>query len=320
MSTWRDYFVGLKGKKKVFKATIRAKQKSEAAPHLDALGVYLQKIGKFSLLNPEEELDLGHKVVAGDEHAKRRFIEANLRLVVNIAKGYDHGGMPLLDLIQEGNIGLIKSLGPGKWDPNRGMKFSIYAKFWIRKFILLAFHEQDKTIRSPENVKKDIQRIYTFCSKFIMDHGSYPEVEVIAQALFPIDKEAIVRNISKKIGHPISPDDTKVDAAVSRKEKEAVGKVRRLLQRDKEALEVSLEDSWDESGPDRSDTFKDDKAQSALTTLILAERSQKIEEVLKRLRPRYRLVLELHYGLKDGTERTFSEIVGSPGTELEFAL
>jgi len=273
VSLLRDCFVGLVDKKKSSKYTA-AESKLRSG---DLLGVYLEKIGEFPLLTAEEEVALGRKIEDGDEDAKRRFVEANLRLVVWNAKGYENRGVPLLDLIQEGNFGLMEALNPGRWDYRLG-PFATYAKSWIRKYIILAVHNQSRVVRSPEDVNEDIERLNKFCSKFLVENGRFPSVEEIASGLFPGNEE------------------------------QGILRVRLLMRTEKQGGNLSLDLQRTNKGSSIADMLGDDKAQSALSALILQERTEKMNDALQKLDPRDRVVLELHYGLKDGQERTLKEI------------
>ena len=166
----------------------------------DPVRMYLKEIGKVSLLTADEEIELAKRMEQGDEEAKKRLAEANLRLVVSIAKRYVGRGMLFLDLIQEGNLGLIKAVE--KFDYRKGYKFSTYATWWIRQAITRAIADQARTIRIPIHMIETINRINKIIRKHLQEEGKEPDIETIAQevGLTP-DK---VKNVIKITKEPIS--------------------------------------------------------------------------------------------------------------------
>lgn len=248
-------------------------------PVLDPLSIYLQKIDEFKLLTPEKEVELGRKIEDGDMTAKREFVEANLRLVVWRAKSkrFQNRGVSLMDRIQEGNFGLMEALNPGRWDYRLGIRFASYARSWIDSFILQAIHH-GKMIRTGVEINEDIERMNRFCSRFLTEHARFPDTREIGAELFPAYKES-----------------------------DADARVRHLMQTQKLGKGVSTHYRADPNGMSFGETLEDEQAQSALTTLILGEQREKIREAVLKLRPRYRAILTLRYGLADGIERTQTE-------------
>ena len=166
----------------------------------DPVKVYLKEIGRVPLLTPEEEVDLAVRISNGDEAAKKRLSEANLRLVVSIAKRYLGRGMQFLDLIQEGNLGLIKAVE--KFDYTKGFKFSTYATWWIRQAITRAIADQARTIRIPVHMVETINKVKKVSSQLLHANGREPSAEEIAEELdMPVDK---VREIMRVAQEPVS--------------------------------------------------------------------------------------------------------------------
>ena len=166
----------------------------------DPVKVYLKEIGRVPLLSPEEEIDLAIRIKEGDEAAKKRLSEANLRLVVSIAKRYLGRGMQFLDLIQEGNLGLIKAVE--KFDYTKGFKFSTYATWWIRQAITRAIADQARTIRIPVHMVETINKVKKVSSQLLHTNGHEPSAEEISAELdMPVDK---VREIMRVAQEPVS--------------------------------------------------------------------------------------------------------------------
>ncbi len=166
----------------------------------DPVKVYLKEIGRVPLLTPDEEVDLAVRISNGDEAAKKRLSEANLRLVVSIAKRYLGRGMQFLDLIQEGNLGLIKAVE--KFDYTKGFKFSTYATWWIRQAITRAIADQARTIRIPVHMVETINKVKKVSSQLLHANGREPSAEEVAEELdMPVDK---VREIMRVAQEPVS--------------------------------------------------------------------------------------------------------------------
>ncbi len=236
----------------------------------DPVKVYLKEIGKVPLLTPEEEIDLAIRISKDDVKAKRRLEEANLRLVVSIAKRYGGRGMQFLDLIQEGNLGLIKAVE--KFDYTKGFKFSTYATWWIRQAITRAIADQARTIRIPVHMVETINKVKKTNSQLLHKNGRDPTADEIANELdMPVDK---VREIMRVAQEPVS-----LETPIGEEEDSHLG-----------------------------DFIPDDDALApadAASQLLLKEA---LSSVLKTLTPREEKVLALRFGLEDGHPRTLEEV------------
>ena len=236
----------------------------------DPVRMFLKEIGKIQLLSLEEEADLAEKMVNGDKKAKQKLVESNLRLVVSIAKRYIGRGMHFLDLIQEGNLGLIKAVD--KFDPTKGYKFSTYATWWIRQAITRAIADQARTIRIPVHMVETINRLMRNSRHLLQTLGREPTPEEIAAEMeIPVEK---VRDILK-----ISQDPISLETPVGEEDDSSVGNF-----------------IPDDDAPSPSDQAAD---------VLLKEQ---IEEVMETLTPREARVLRLRFGLEDGRTRTLEEV------------
>lgn len=237
----------------------------------DSVRLYLREIGKIPLLSAEEELDLAHRVVAGDKDAKDKMAEANMRLVVSIAKRYVGRGLDLLDLIQEGNTGLLRAVE--KFDPDKGFKFSTYATWWIRQAITRAIADQARTIRIPVHMVETINKLLRTQRRLTQELNREPSNEEIAAAMeIEVDK---VEHIMK-----IKQDISSLDASIRDDEEESV-------------LADFIEDE-DTISPEESATNQLLKEQVKGMLGALTEREQKI--------------LKLRFGLEDGKQHTLEEV------------
>ncbi|MGI6014025.1 MAG: RNA polymerase sigma factor RpoD [Oscillospiraceae bacterium] len=236
----------------------------------DPVRMYLKEIGKVNLLTPEEEVQLAIRMSEGDEEAKRRMAEANLRLVVSIAKRYVGRGMLFLDLIQEGNLGLIKAVE--KFDYTKGYKFSTYATWWIRQAITRAIADQARTIRIPVHMVETINKVIRVSRQLLQELGHDPSAEEIAEEMgLPIEK---VRDILKIAQEPVS-----LETPIGEEEDSHLGDF------------IPDEDA---SEPSEAASF----------TLL----KEQLMEVLSTLTPREQKVLELRFGITDGRTRTLEEV------------
>ena len=236
----------------------------------DPVKEYLKEIGRVPLLTTEEEVELAEKIGTGDTKAKKRLTEANLRLVVSIAKRYVGRGMHFLDLIQEGNVGLIKAVE--KFDHTKGFKFSTYATWWIRQAITRAIADQARTIRIPVHMVETINRLKKVQSQLLHENGYEPSEEVIAEKMgLSVER---VREIMREAQEPDS-----METPIGPEEDS------RLMDfiRDEDAL-----------APD----------DAALKTIT----NEDIDMVLKTLTPREEAVIRLRFGLKDGRCHTLEEV------------
>ena len=236
----------------------------------DPVRMYLKEIGKVSLLTAEEEVALAKRMADGDEEAKQRMAEANLRLVVSIAKRYVGRGMLFLDLIQEGNMGLIKAVE--KFDYTKGYKFSTYATWWIRQAITRAIADQARTIRIPVHMVETINKVIRVSRQLLQELGHDPSAEEIAEEMnMPVEK---VRDILKIAQEPVS-----LETPIGEEEDSHLGD----FIPDEEASEPS---------------------EAASFTLL----KEQLMEVLATLTPREEKVLRLRFGLEDGRTRTLEEV------------
>ena len=236
----------------------------------DPVRMYLKEIGNVPLLSTEEEIELAKKVEEGDEAAKKKLTEANLRLVVSIAKKYVGRGMPFLDLIQEGNMGLMKAVD--KFDYSKGYKFSTYATWWIRQAITRAIADQARTIRIPVHMVETINKLIRVSRQLLQELGREPTPEEIAEEMnMPVDR---VREILKISQEPVS-----LETPIGEEEDSHLG-----------------------------DFIQDDNvpvpADAAAFTLL----KEQLVEVLSTLTDREQKVLRLRFGLDDGRARTLEEV------------
>ncbi len=236
----------------------------------DSIRLYLCEIGKVSLLTGKEEIDLARAIKKGDQTAKQRLAEANLRLVVSIAKKYIGRGLSFLDLIQEGNIGLFRAVE--KFDPNRGFKFSTYATWWIRQAITRAIADQARTIRIPVHMVETINKLTHAQRRLVQELGREPLVEELAAEMDMDVKK--VRHIMK-----ISQDIVSLEAPVGTEEDSKLG-----------------------------DFIEDDDALSPSDATNRQIIKENIHEMLQYLSPRERKIIEMRFGLKDGVGHTLEEV------------
>lgn len=236
----------------------------------DPVRMYLREIGRIPLLSYDEELELAKKVLAGDEAAKQKLAESNLRLVVSIAKKYVGRGMLFLDLIQEGNMGLIKAVE--KFDYTKGYKFSTYATWWIRQAITRAIADQARTIRIPVHMVETINKVKKAQSQLLHLNGHEATPEEIAEYLeLPVDK---VREIIRVSQEPVS-----LETPIGEEEDSHLG-----------------------------DFIPDDDALAPADAASMSLLKEQLAEVLKTLTPREEKVLKLRFGLEDGNPKTLEEV------------
>ncbi len=236
----------------------------------DSIRLYLSEIGRIPLLQGKEEIDLARRIKKGDQSAKSKLAESNLRLVVSIAKKYIGRGLSFLDLIQEGNIGLFRAVE--KFDPDRGFKFSTYATWWIRQAITRAIADQARTIRIPVHMVETINKLTHAQRRLVQELGREPAVEELAAEMGMDVKK--VKHILK-----ISQDIVSLEAPVGTEEDSKLG-----------------------------DFIEDDDAilpQEATNRVLIKEN---IHEMLQYLSPRERKIIEMRFGLKDGVGHTLEEV------------
>lgn len=236
----------------------------------DPVRMYLKEIGKIPLLKPHEEIEYAKRMLEGDEIAKQRLVEANLRLVVSIAKRYVGRGMLFLDLIQEGNLGLIKAVE--KFDYERGFKFSTYATWWIRQAITRAIADQARTIRIPVHMVETINKLIRVSRQLLQELGRDPKPEEIAKEMEMSEEK--VREIMKIAQDPVS-----LETPIGEEEDSHLG-----------------------------DFIPDEDAQAPAEAAAYSLLKDQIEEVLSSLNEREQKVLKLRFGLEDGRARTLEEV------------
>ena len=236
----------------------------------DPVRMYLKEIGKVPLLTPDEEIELAKRMELGDEEAKKTLAEANLRLVVSIAKRYVGRGMQFLDLIQEGNLGLIKAVE--KFDYRKGYKFCTYATWWIRQAITRAIADQARTIRIPVHMVETINRLVRTQRQLLQSLGREPSPEEIAKEMdLPVDR---VREIMK-----ISQDPVSLETPIGEEEDSHLG-----------------------------DFIQDDHVEVPVDAATFTLLHEQLMEVLETLTDREQKVLRLRFGLDDGRPRTLEEV------------
>ena len=236
----------------------------------DPVRMYLKEIGKVPLLSAEEEIKLAQRMEEGDEEAKKRLAEANLRLVVSIAKRYLGRGMQFLDLIQEGNLGLIKAVE--KFDYTKGFKFSTYATWWIRQAITRAIADQARTIRIPVHMVETINKVKKVQSQLLHQNGHEPSADEIAAEIdMPVDK---VREIMRVAQEPVS-----LETPIGEEEDSHLG-----------------------------DFIPDNDAPAPADAASHTMLREQLSDVLSTLTPREAKVLKLRFGLEDGRSRTLEEV------------
>ena len=236
----------------------------------DPVRMYLKDIGKIPLLSAQREAELAEKIANGDESAKNELVEANLRLVVSIAKKYVGNGMYILDLIQEGNLGLIKAVE--KFDHTKGYKFSTYATWWIKQAITRAIADQARTIRIPVHMVETIHRVSRISRQLLQENGREPSVDEIAEKLGMTPEK--VREIMKAAQDPIS-------------------------------LETPI---GEEDDSHLGDFIPDESSQTPAEAVSYQLLREQINKVLHTLTPREEMVIKLRFGLDDGRTRTLEEV------------
>jgi len=236
----------------------------------DPVRMYLKEIGRVPLLTAEEEVELAKRMEKGEEEAKRRLAEANLRLVVSIAKRYVGRGLLFLDLIQEGNLGLIKAVE--KFDYQKGFKFSTYATWWIRQAITRAIADQARTIRIPVHMVETINKLIRVSRQLLQEFGREPVPEEIAEEMdIPVER---VREIMKIAQEPVS-----LETPIGEEEDSHLG-----------------------------DFIEDQEAPAPAEAASFILLREQLEDVLETLTPREEKVLRLRFGLDDGRSRTLEEV------------
>ena len=248
-------------------------------PSLDSLRLYLREIGKVPLLTADQEVSLAKRIERGDERAKQHMIEANLRLVVSIAKGYLGRGLTFLDLIQEGSLGLIRAVE--KFDHRKGFKFSTYATWWIRQAVTRAIADKARTIRIPVHMVEKLNKVVHIERQLVQRLGREPRPEEVAEELEMSVEE--VREILRMAQMPVS-----LEKPIGEEEDSSLG-----------------------------DFVPDDSAESPFDTASLSLRREDVEHALMALPERERKVIELRFGLTGGQPCTLEEVGKAFGVTRE---
>lgn len=235
----------------------------------DALKLYIKDIRDIPLLTPDQELKVARRVKRGDAQARRLMIRSNLRLVISIAKQYANYGVPLLDLIEEGNLGLMKAVS--KFDPRRGFRFSTYAAWWIKQHVTRALADQGKTVRIPVYMVETLSRFRKIQEKLLHRHRRKPKISELARAM-----------------------------------KMSTEKVKGLMQIDQGT--TSLDQPVGEEGEASiMDLIEDPNAGTSQDYVDEMLRSERVKKLLQKMNPREREILELRFGLKDDETHTLNE-------------
>jgi RNA polymerase primary sigma factor len=237
----------------------------------DSIQMYLREIGKVPLLHAEEEMSLARRKEKGDKEAEKKIIEANLRLVVSIAKKFVGKSMSLLDLIQEGNIGLFKAVE--KFDPKKGYKFSTYATWWIRQAITRSLADQSRTIRIPVHMVETINKFQQVQRRLIQDLG----------------REPLPEEIAAEMGEDIE-------------------KVRHIISISQETISLETSVGEDEEDSTLEDFIEDVKNMTPDRVAALQLLRDYVKEVISELSPREQKILEMRFGLTDGVAHTLEEV------------
>ncbi len=235
----------------------------------EALKLYIKDIKDIPLLKPDEELKVARRVKRGDAQARRLMIRSNLRLVINIAKQYSRFGVPLLDLIEEGNLGLMKAVS--KFDPKRGFRFSTYAAWWIKQHVTRALADQGKTVRIPVYMVETLSRFRKVNEKLLHRYRRKPKVSELARAM-----------------------------------KMPVSKIKELMQTDQGTTSLD-QPVGDEGEASILDLLEDPNTTSSQDHVDDIFRGERISGLLDKMNPREREILELRFGLKDGETYTLNE-------------
>ena len=237
----------------------------------DSVKIYLQQIGKVKLLNSEEEIELAKRIAEGDEDAKAKLVQANLRLVVSIAKKYIGRGLSFLDLIQEGNLGLIRAAE--KFDYKRGFKFSTYATWWIQQSITRGIADKSRTIRLPVHMIETIGRL---------------------------------KKVTRDLTHELGRNPTKEELAA--KMQISLAKLRLVLKATQSTISLETPLHTKDETSKIGDFLVDESIEAPDTRVSQENLTEELEKILESLRPRERDVLKLRFGLQDGNKRTLEEI------------
>ena len=258
---------------------LELKLEASPGPTEDTVGMYLREISQVPLLTAAEEVSLAKALEHGDERARKRLIESNLRLVVSVARRYRRSSMPLLDLIQEGNVGLVRAVE--KFDYRKGFKFSTSVTWWIRQAITRSIADQSRTIRLPVHLVEELGRIRRVQREFNRENGREPEHAEIAAEL---------GTTPERVGDVLD------------------------WARDPVSLNMSVDD---EGETQFGDLLEDTSAVSPEQSVLTLLRSEELDHLIGRLDPRTASIIKMRYGIDDGRERTLTEVGKEHGLTRE---
>jgi RNA polymerase primary sigma factor len=236
----------------------------------DSVRLYLREIGRVKMVKPDEEIELARRIAKGDQDAKKRLIQANLRLVISIAKKYVNRGLPFQDLIQEGNLGLIRAAE--KFDHTKGFKFSTYATWWIRQAISRGLADKSRTIRVPVHMVESINKMKKTSARLAQELGRKPTESELSDAMeLPVNK------------------------------------IQEIIQADREPISMEMPLNRDEETY-LGDLIEDNESSRPDSTTVEELMRQDLNRMLSQLTPRERDIMHLRYGLEDGRQRTLEEV------------
>ncbi len=282
-------------------------RRSVGLREVNTLTTYLEEVHRVSLLTPDEESALALRIEAGDARARAHMIQANLRLVISLAKKFLGLGLTFQDLIQEGNLGLMEAVN--KFDPGRGCRFATYATWWIRQAMMRALANRGRTIRLPVHIGDILQKYLRFSARCSLQTGRMPTLEEAALHLFPVDPEKVARKLGRSLKVRLVPSDPRVLTRVREEECQAVRRLQSLLA---VALDpLSLDAPMGEEEARLGDLIAAESPQEA--SLLDSE----LAGLLQNLSERERRILVLRFGLVDGVARTLQEVSEEFGISKE---
>lgn len=272
-----------------------------------SLQSYLQEVASVDLLTKEQEIELGKRVKEGDSAAREQLAQANLRLVLSMARRYVGSGLPFLDLVQEGNLGLLEAVD--KFDPSKGFRFSTYACWWIRQAITRAIANKGRTVRLPVHIHEVVQKFsrmtaHTGCSEGALEQAS--------QELFPIDQETLRRKLSRSLRRPVDPQDREYQQRLRELQSDSMRRLRTVLSIAQEP--VSLETPL---GNDGQETSLGAMLPTGDCEMARYLRNQDWEWLMSHLNDRELSVVRQRYGLDGSEPRTLNELADAMGVSRE---
>lgn len=287
-----------------------AKKKSETYDEHSEMEFYYRQISGGRLLKAEEERELGLRIQQGDQEARRLLAEANLRLVVKIARQFRFSSLSLCDLVQEGNLGLLEAVE--KFDPGKDCRFSTYACWWIRQAITRAIANKGRTIRLPVHINEMLQKYRRLNNQIRANTGCDASIEEAAQLLMPVDVEMARKKAGRAMkGKKLSADDPRVISMVRRMEAKAQGRLEEILRMAHQPVSLELPMGEDSEG------FLKDILPGLQRLEIPSLERESLVWLLSHLSEKERLLLALRYGFDGGEGRTFAELAEIFGVSRE---